>query len=81
MWKDANLERLAEEEHAYSPPRLPDEVEQIVVMARQELSNRGVPFGTRALHRRLNEFYHLKPLPSVHMIERILACNGLIDRR
>jgi len=70
MWKDVNQERLAEEEHAYSPPRPPEEVEQIVGSARLELYNRGLPCGARALHRRLDEFYHLKPLPSVRSIGR-----------
>jgi hypothetical protein len=81
MWKDLDLEPMAEEENAYSPPRPPEEVEQIVVMARRELHNRCLPCGTRALHRRLNEFYHLKPLPSMRTIGRILARNGLIERR
>ena len=81
MWKDVNLEHLTEAENAYSPLRPPEEVEQVVVMARLALSNRGAPFGTRTLQRLLNEFYHLKPLPSMHMIERILAHNGLIERR
>jgi len=81
MWKDLDLEQMAEEENRGGPPRPPDEVRQIVVMARLELVNRAVPCGARALHRRLNEFYHLKPLPSVRTIGRILARNGLIERR
>ena len=81
MWKDLDFEQMAEEENAYSPPRPTEEVEQIVVMARQELHNRSLPCGARALHRRLNEFYHLKPLPSMRMIGRILLRNGLIERR
>ena len=81
MWKDLDLEQMAEEEHRYSRPRPPVEVEQIVVLARHELHNRSVPCGAQALHRRLNEFYHLKPLPSVRTIGRILARNGLIERR
>lgn len=81
MWKDVNQEQLAEAEHAYSPPRPPDEVEQIVVMARLERYNRGLPCGARALRQRLEKFYHLKPLPSVRLIGRILARNGLIEGR
>jgi len=81
MWKNVNWQQLAEEEQAYSPPRPPGEVEQIVVLTRRELYNRALPCGAQALHRRLNEFYHLKPLPSVRTIGRILKCNGLIERR
>jgi hypothetical protein len=79
MWKDLDLEALAEEANAWDPPRPPEEVEQIVVMARLELWNRSVPCGAAALHRRLDEFYHLKPLPSVRTIGRILARNGLVN--
>ena len=81
MWKDLDLEQMAEEENRYSLPRPPQEVEQIVVMARLELCNRAEPRGAPALRRRLDEFYHLKPLPSVRTIGRILTRNGLIERR
>lgn len=81
MWQDLDLEQMAEAEHGGSPPRPPHEVEQIVVIARLQLRNRSAPCGAWALHRRLNEFYHLKPLPSVRTIGRILARNGLIERR
>lgn len=81
MWKDLDLEHMAEEAHRGSPPRPPEEVEQIVVIARSDLYNRALPCGARVLHRRLNEFYHLKPLPSVRTIGRILVRNGLIERR
>lgn len=37
MWKDLDMEQMAEEENRYSLPRPPEEVEQIVVMARLEL--------------------------------------------
>ena len=80
MWKDLDMEAMAEEENRYSLPRPPEEVEQIVVMARLELWNRAVPCGAPALRRRLDEFYHLKPLPSVRTIGRILVRNGLIER-
>lgn len=81
MWKDLDLEQMAEEENRTSLSRPPAEVAQIVVMARRELHNRCLPCGARALHRRLNEFYHLKPLPSMRTIGRILSRNGLIERR
>ena len=81
MWKDLDREQLAEEEHRYSPPRPPEEVEQLVVCVRLARYNRALPCGAQALHRRLREFYHLKPLPSVRTIRRILTRNGLIERR
>jgi hypothetical protein len=79
MWKDLDMEAMAEEEHRYSVPRPPEEIEQIVVMARLELWNRCQPCGAAALHRRLDEFYHLRPLPSVRTIGRILARNELVN--
>jgi hypothetical protein len=81
MWQNLDRERLAEEENAYSPSRSPAEVRQIVVLARQQLHHRARPCGARALHRYLNEFYHLKPLPSARTIGRLLARNGMIERR
>ena len=79
MWKDLDMEAMAQEQTRWSQPRPPEEVEQIVVMARLELWNRCAPCGAVALRRRLDAFYHLKPLPSVRMIGRILARNGLAN--
>ncbi len=79
MWKDLDLEAMAEEEHRDSPPRPPEEVEQLVVLARLELWNHCQPCGASALRRRLDEFYHLQPLPSVRTIGRILARNELVN--
>ena len=81
MWKDLDLEAMAEEENRYSRPRPAGEVEQIVVMARLQLWNRAVPCGAPALRKRLDEFYHLRPLPSVRTIGRILARNDLVNGR
>ena len=78
MWKDLDMEAMAEAANRHSLPRPPDEVEQIVVMARRELWNRSLPCGAPALRRRLEAFYHLKPLPSVRTIGRILARNDLV---
>jgi hypothetical protein len=80
MWKDLDLERLAEEEHALSPPRPPEDVEAIVVTVRWERHNRNQPCGAVALRERLRTFYHLRPLPSARTIERILARHGLTQR-
>ena len=81
MWKDLDLDRMAEEENTYSPSRPPQEIEEIVVLARLDLYNRGLPCGAQALRRRLKAHYHLQPLPTERTIGRILARNGLIERR
>ena len=81
MWKDLDLEQMAAEENACSPPRPPAEVEQIVVMARLNLYNRGLPCGAAVLRERLATHYHLKPLPSERTIGRILTRNGLTQGR
>lgn len=79
MCKNLNMEAMAAAENRDSAPRPPEQVEQIVVMARLELWNRSMPCGAPALRRRLEEFYQLKPLPSVRTIGRILARNGLVN--
>jgi hypothetical protein len=81
MWKDLDQEQMAEEEHAYSTPRSPEEVEEIVVMVRLERSNHSQPCGADALRKRLHAFYHLKPLPSARTNGRILARHGLTHGR
>jgi len=81
MWKDLDLEQMAEEENALSPPRPPEEIEAIVVMVWQERYHRGQPCGTHALRDRLRAFYHLTPLPSARTIGRILARRGLTHGR
>ena len=76
MWKDLDLEQMAQEECSYAPPRSPEEIEQIVVFVRDELHNRGRPCGAAALRSRLDEFYHLRPLPSMRTLVRILGRQG-----
>lgn len=77
MWKDLELEQMEREENSYAGLRPPKEVEQIVVTVRLELYNRGLPYGPKALRRRLDEREVLRPLPSERTIARILARNGL----
>jgi len=77
MWKDLDLEQMAEEENRYSPPRPPDEVEAITAMAWWELYNRGQPCGLRPLRKRLREFYHLRPLPSERTLGHIVERHGV----
>jgi len=55
----------------------PDEIEQIVIMIRLELYNRGVACGPKAIRTRMDESYGVKPLPSERTIARMLATNGL----
>ena len=81
MWKDLDLEQMGRDENAYAGLRSPEEVEQIVVMVRLELYNRGLPCGSKTLRRRLDEYEALRPLPSERTIARILARNGLTCRR
>mgnify|MGYP001560015614 CR=1 FL=1 len=81
MWENLDLEQMEREENAHTDLRPPEEVEQIVVMVRLELYNRGLPCGPKVLRRRLDEHKVLRPLPSERTIARILALNGLIYRR
>jgi len=76
MWKE-RLEQMEREENASIGFRPPEEVEEIVVMVRLELYNRGLPCGPKALRKRLDEREVLRPLPSERTIARILARNGL----
>ena len=77
MWKDLDLKQMEREENAYTGLRPSKEVEQIVVMIRLEMYNRGLPCGSKVLRGRLNAYEALKPLPSERTIARILARNGL----
>ena len=81
MWAQLDLEEMATEQNAYAGPRPAEEVEQIVILARLELYNQGLPCGAVAVRNRLDEFYQLKALPSTRTIGRILARNGLTHGR
>jgi len=81
MGSELDLEQIEREENASTDPRSPEEVEAVVTMVRLELYNRGQPCGPKALRRRLQEHYSLKPLPSESTISRILARNGLTSGR
>jgi hypothetical protein len=81
MWTELNLEQMACEQNAGSGVRPIEEVEQMVVMVRLELYNRGLPCGSKALRRRLDEHYALNPLPSERSIARMLSRNGLTHGR
>jgi hypothetical protein len=81
MWSEMDLEQMEREENAYAVSRSPEEIEAVVTMVRLELYNSGRPCGPKALRRRLQEHYSLKPLPSEATISRILARNGLTSGR
>ena len=57
------------------------EIEEIVVLARLELYNRGLPCGPKAIRKRLDVFYLVEPLPSESTIARILTKRCLTNGR
>jgi len=57
-----------------------DEIEEIVVMERLHLYNRGLTCGARAISRVLEQ-KGVQPLPSISTINRILKRNFLTHRR
>jgi hypothetical protein len=57
-----------------------EEIEQIVILERLHLYNRGLPCGAQVIHRRL-ERVGIQPLPSISTINRILSRNCLTHRR
>ncbi len=60
--------------------RTRDEIEQIVVMERLHLYNRGLPCGAKAIRKLIDEKC-VRPLPSITTIKRILSRNGLTHGR
>jgi len=52
-----------------------------VRFVRLELYNRDLPCGPKAIRNRLEQYYHVKPLPSERTIARILAASGLTHGR
>ncbi len=58
-----------------------EQIDQIVVMQRLYLYNRGLPCGAAALRRHLDDQGGIFPLPPVHRIGRILAQHGLTHAR
>ena len=57
-----------------------EEIEQIVIMERLHLYNRGLPCGAQAIRQRL-EREGIQPSPSISTINRILSRNCLTHRR
>ena len=58
----------------------PKEIEEIVVMERLHLYNRGFSYGAKAIYRTLQQ-KGVQPLPSIATINRILSRNCLTHRR
>ena len=77
MHSELNLEYMEREENARAGTRPPAEVEQIIMMVRLELYNRGKPCGPKALRLRLHEHHALRPLPSERTIARLVAKHTL----
>jgi len=81
MWAELDLEAMAAKKDAGAGVPSAEEIEQIVVMVRLELYNRGLACGPKALRRRLGEHYAFTPLPSQRTIARILSRSGLTNGR
>ncbi len=64
-----------------SPMYTKREIEEVVTLTRLELYNRDLPWGSKAIRKRLDEFYLVKPLPSESTISRILAKRCLTNGR
>jgi len=77
MWSEVDKEELERECWVPSTPSTKQEIEQIVVMVRLELYNRDLSCGPNAIREKLDEHYHIHPLPSARTIARILAREGL----
>jgi len=61
--------------------RTKQQIEQCVIFVRLELYNHDMPCRPKAVRKRLDAFYHVKPLPSERTIARILSRNGLTHGR
>ena len=58
----------------------PKEIEQIVIIERLHLYNRGIPCGAQVIRQRLDR-EGIQPLPFISTIKRILSRNCLTHRR
>ena len=57
------------------------EIEEIVKMVRLELYNKGIDCGSKAIKKRLEEFYQIESVPSESTIGRALSRHGLTHSR
>ena len=81
MWKNVDVEALAQEQYVPVEPSTKEEIEELVIMVRLELYNTAVPCGPQAIQNKMEGMYHAEPLPSARTIARILVRNGLTHRR
>jgi hypothetical protein len=61
--------------------RSKEEIEECVEFVRLELYNRDLACGPDAIRKRLDKYYHVKPLPSAKTIARILSRRCLTHNR
>jgi hypothetical protein len=61
-------------------PRTAKQMEEIVIMIRLHLYNRGFPCGAKAIRQQMEEAFET-PLPSLSTINRILSRNALTHGR
>ena len=81
MCRKLNNPTRQPEERAGRGPRSPEDIEQIVVLERLHLYNRGLPCGAAALRRYLREHDGVQPLPSASQIGQVLTRYGLTHGR
>ena len=68
-------------EQNMTPEYTKNEIEEIVKMVRLELYNKGIGCGSKAIKKRLEEFYQIEPVPSESTIGRVLSRHGLTHSR
>ena len=64
-----------------NPQYTKEEIEEIIIMTRLDLYNKGLCCGAKTIKRKLDEHYHIDPLPSETTIGRILSKHCLTHRR
>lgn len=82
MWTDTELKYVNKDCLSdWNPQCTQQEIEEIIVFVRLELYNRDLPCGAKAIRKRLEAFYLVKPLPSENTIARILVKRCLTHGR
>ena len=82
MWIPNELKQQNDQYFGVGDPmRTKQETEECIVFVRLELYNHNVACGPKAIRKRLEKFYHVKPLPSERTIARILAKHSLTHGR
>jgi len=81
MIKEKPMQIIRMEKNSNLYQRTKQEIEECVTFVRLELYNNDLSCGPKAIRERLEQNYHIKPLPSERTIARILARNGLTHGR